>query len=175
MRMPRTLACAALLVILLGRPAAALESGTVVLGLEATSGTADLVSPASPYLSAFDHGEVGLQGQIWYLMSEEYAATFSGGVARTRERNAAAGQPGRFYQQRSWSARLGVDRMIALSDDAVFYFGPGVEYWSGHANFIGFFAEPEVEAPEVTRWSASGRFGALLVLTDSFGLSGHVG
>lgn len=44
-----------------------------------------------------------------------------------------------------------------------------------HANFIGYYAEPVVEAPDVTRWSGSGRFGAMLVLTDSFGLSGHIG
>ena len=174
MRLPSFLACAALLLVL-ASPAPALESGTVVVALEATSGTADLVSPASPYLSAFDHGEVGLQGQLWYLTSEDWAVAFSGGVARTRERNLAPGVTNRYYQQRAWSARLGMDRMVSLSNDVVFFMGPGVEYWTGHANFIGFYPQLKVEAPDVTRWSASGRFGAMVVLTDSFGLSGHIG
>ena len=87
-------------------PASAIEPGTIVLSLEATSGTADLVSPGT-YLSAFDHGEVGLQVQAWLMMDESYAWAVSGGVARTREANRAAGQPSRYYQQRAWSARVG--------------------------------------------------------------------
>lgn len=156
-------------------PAAALEAGTVVVALEATSGTADLVAPSGPYLSAYDHGEVGAQLHGWYLVNDAWALAASGGIARTREANRATGSANRYYQQRAWSARVGMDRMIPVSDDALLYFGPGVEYWRGHANFIGIYAQNLVEAAEVTRWSGSGRMGALLVLTDSFGLSGHIG
>ena len=174
-RLMSSLGCAALVSAALASPAAALEPGTVLLALEATSGTADLVAPGSPYLAAYDHGEVGAQVQGWYLISETTAFTLSGGIARAREANRVANQASRFYQQRAWSARAGLDRMIAISDDALLYFGPGLEYWTGHANFIGYFPEPFVEAPEVRRWSASGRFGAMMVLTDSFGLTGHIG
>lgn len=156
-------------------PAAALESGTLIVAVQATSGTADLVSESGGYLAAFEHGEIGVQGQAWYMTSEAWAVTFSGGVARTREENRAAGQANRYYQQRAWSARAGFDRMIPLADDAILYFGPGVEYWQGHSRFIGYFAEPIVDGADVARWSASGRFGALLVLTDTIGLTGHIG
>lgn len=174
-RLPWTLACSALVSVWIAGPAAALDPGTWILALEATSGVADLVSESGGYLAAYDHGEIGVQGQAWYLASDAWAVALSGGPARTREANRAAGVPDRYYQQRAWCARIGIDRMLPLADDAILFFGPGVEYWRGHSRFIGYFADPVVDGADVSRWSASGRFGALVVVTDAIGLTGHLG
>lgn len=176
--MRRLLPCLACAALALTRPApaAALEPGTLIVGVQAVSGTADFVSPPAPHLSAYDHGELGLQGSLWYLLDESWALAVSGGASRTREANHAPGAVSRYYQQRAWNARAGLDRMVPVARDVILYLGPGVEYWTGHANFIGYYpGQPRVEAPEVTRYSGSGRCGALLVITDSFSLTGQIG
>lgn len=179
MRMWRTPCTLILLCAALGsaRSAAALEAGTTLFSLEATQGDADLVSTDGPYLSAYQHGELGGQIQIWHLVSPSTALTLTGGAGATRERNSAEGQPDRYYQQRSVSGRIGADRMVELGRDALLYFGPGIEYWRGYARFNGYYppAGSSVQEPTVSRWSVSGRFGAIMILTSKVGLTGHIG
>lgn len=178
MRLRRALLLLMLCGALAPVPAArALESGTTLIAIEATQGDADLVSADGPYLAAFTHGELGAQLQLWHLVNPSLALTVTVGASAARERNAAGGQADRYYQQRSVMGRIGVDRVVDLSRDALLYFGPGVEYWSGHANFIGYFppAGSTVEAPTVTRWSLSGRFGGVMIVTSKIGITGHIG
>ena len=156
-------------------PALALEPGTSLLSLEVTQGSADLVSPDGPYLSAYDHPELGGQLCYWRLVNDALAVNLSFGAAAIRERNQADGQADRYYQQRSWNLRGGVDRTLELGHNTVFFFGPGVEYWSGYARFAGIYGPGTVTAPTVTRLSVSGRFGGMMVLSDSFSIVGHMG
>lgn len=157
-------------------PAAALEPGTVIVGAQATSGAADFVAAGGGFLAAYDHGEIGAQVQLWYLTGEHWALAVAGGLARSREKNRSDAGAERVYQQRAWSARIGLDRIVPLGGgDVLLYMGPGVEYWTGHARFIGYFADPDVIAPDVTRFSLSARIGALLVVTDTIGLTAHLG
>jgi len=174
-RMSLTLLLLVLAATVRPRPVVALEPGTSLLALEVTQGTADLVSPDGPFLSAYDHPELGGQLSFWRMVNDALAVDATVGFAAMRERNQAAGNADRYYQQRSWSVRLGVDRTLELGHNTIFFFGPGVEYWSGYARFIDIIGTGTVTAPTVTRWSVSGRFGGMMVLSDSFSLIGHMG
>jgi len=156
-------------------PAWALEPGTSLLSLEVAQGTADLVSPDGPYLSAYDHPELGVQLGYWRLVNDALAVNLGVGFGAIRERNQADGHEDRYYQQRSWNVRLGADRTLELGHNTVFFFGPGVEYWSGYARFIDLLGSGTVTAPTVTRLSVSGRFGGMMVVSDSFSIIGHMG
>ena len=166
---------AAALLACCSRPAAALEDGTVVLGVSGFLGQGDFVSADGSYLSAYDHGELGVQIQTWYMLGDEYAFALSAGAGRAREQNEAAGKPNRYYQQSSWNVRVGGDRMMDVARNALLYFGPGIEYWRGDATFTNILGAGKVTTPEVTRWSVSGRFGAMLVLSESLSLTGQMG
>jgi hypothetical protein len=65
--------------------------------------------------------------------------------------------------------------MMDVSRDAILYFGPGIEYWRGDATFTNILGAGKITTPEVTRWSVSGRFGAMLVMSESFSLTGQIG
>ena len=166
---------------LLGLPAPvhALDAGTSMFALQLVHGQADIAAPQGPYLSAYTHGELGIGGEYWYLFGDQLAVAVAGRYDRGRERQSADGQVDRYYRQWSWSGRVGLDRVTELGDRAVFYFGPGLEYWRGKAEFLGIYgaAPPlfEVTTPETQRVSLSARFGAILVLGESWGLSGHLG
>jgi hypothetical protein len=174
-RLPLVLAAAALIACGSARGARALEDGTLIVGLSAFAGQGDFVSPDATYLAAYDHGELGAQIQTWYMLGDEYAFTLSGGAGRAREVNESGGKPNRYYQQSSWNVRIGADRMMDVSRNALLYFGPGIEYWRGDATFTNILGAGKITTPEVTRWSASGRFGAMLVLSESLSLTGQIG
>jgi hypothetical protein len=162
--------------LFLAAPArAALDAGTILIAPTVTAGTADFVSASGGYLSAYEHGEVGGGGELWYFLDDHTAVAVAGGVGRFRESATAASGTERWYTQRSWSVRAGVDRVLQYRQDALFYFGPGVEFWRGHSSFDGDFGDAVGDSPDVTRWSVSARFGGIMVVGDNWGLIGHVG
>lgn len=175
----RLAALTALLSVALALPAFALGAGGSLFALQLVHGEGDFVSPDNGYLSAYTHGEVGAGGEYWYQLTDAFAIAVAGRYSRSRELQSAPGKPDRLYRQTSWSARIGGDRVVEIGDRSVLYFGPGIEYWSGDAQFLGIFgAVPplyDVTTPEVTRWSVSGRIGGIFVLGPSWGLAGHVG
>lgn len=170
------LRCAALAFLLLVcvSPARALEPGTILVGASATAGSGDFVTSDGTYLSAYDHGEVGAGLSTWYFIDDNMAFTVSGGIGKFREKQKAGVSGQRFYTQNSWNLRVGLDHVVDFSRDALFYFGPGVEWWAGHSRFEGFGA-PEGDTPDVQRLSISARFGGMVILGDSYGLNGHIG
>jgi len=151
-----------------------------LIGIQITNGTADLVGPQSGgYLSAYDHSEVGLGIQYWRLMSRDYAFTFSGGIGFFSEKdepgtNAPVGAGDFKYSQSSWTVRVGGDRAVKVGDRAIFYFGPGLEMWSGKAKFEDE-GSPGVETANVTRYGLSGRVGGVMLLGDKVGFNCQVG
>ena len=175
----RTAALTALLSGLLAAPAFALGAGGSLLALQLISGEGDFVSPEGAYLSAYTHGELGAGGEYWYQVTDGFAIAVAGRYARSRELQSATNRADRLYRQTSWSARVGGDRVVEIGDRSVIYFGPGIEYWRGHSQFLGIFGTVppllDVTTPEVTRWSVSGRIGAIFVLGPSWGLAGHLG
>lgn len=151
-----------------------------LIGIQVTNGTADLVGPqAGGYLTAYDHSEVGLGIQYWRLMSRDYAFTFSAGIGTFSEKdepgtNAPVGSGDFKYTQSSWTVRVGGDRAVKVGDRAIFYFGPGLEMWTGNAKFETS-GSPAEETADVTRFGLSGRVGGVMLLNDKLGFNCQIG
>jgi hypothetical protein len=170
-------------VVLTGVLAAATAfAGEGLLGIQVTNGTADVYYPAGDYITAGQpHSELGLGIQYWRLMSKDYAFTFSAGIGTFSETDkpgdtAPANSTDFKYTQNSWNVRVGGDRAVKVGDRAIFYFGPGVELWSGKSKFDGgpdFATAYETES--VMRYALSGRVGGVMLLSEKLGFNCQVG
>ncbi len=175
---------AALATAFLFAPARAegLAKGSNILALQLAHGDGDFVSPESGggSISAFDHTEWGGQIQFQRLLSDNWALAFSGGIGTFSETdkygdNAPPNSPDGKYTQSSWNIRVGADRFVHLSPDFHLFVGPGLEYWSGSAEY-DFPAESFVtETGTTTRISLTGRIGAHVGLGSSLALNGYIG
>jgi hypothetical protein len=166
-----------------------------MFAIELTSGTADFADKAngsttgSPnftatYISAYEHSELGIQGQYWRMMSEDYALALSAGWGFFSEsdqpgQSAPAGSPDHTFSISSFNVRLGGDRVAKVGERTTMYGGPGIEYWSGSAKFepdpFTTSGTGEYQNESVTRWSISARIGAIMWLSEYVGLTTHVG
>jgi hypothetical protein len=162
--------------------AAAIKPGATRFAIELTAGTADLAQPEEGlgYVPLSAHSELGAQLEYSKMMSSDYALSFSGGAAFSREvlkpgDNALPGEPQLDYEQTSWNVRVGGERVVNVGERAAFYFGPGVEYWSGSAKFDDVFIAATVRSPTTKRVSLTGRIGGLMTIGSSWGLTSHVG
>ena len=189
----RTLAFTGLLLLTLAPGAWALGKGSSMFAVELTHGTADFANKlagttgandVAEYVSAFDHSEMGIQGQYWKMMSEDYAFTVTLGYGFFSETDkpgqaAAAGSPELKFSTSSFNIRLGGDRVAKVGDRALMYAGPGIEYWSGNSKFepdpFSLTGTGEYKDESVTRISLSARIGAVMMLSEYFGLTTHVG
>ena len=164
-------------------PALAITPGSSMFAIQVTNGIADLAGPeaGSGYIGVYDHSEWGVQAQYWKMMGADYAFNISGGASWFSEvdepgDNAVPGDSDIEYTQKSWNVRLGGDRVVKVGERAAIYFGPGIEYWSGSAEFVNVFPGlPNVETPTTTRISLYGRLGGVMTIGKSWGLTGHVG
>lgn len=158
----------------------AIGKGTSMLAIQITSGTADLYSPPSGgYISAYDHSELGLGAEYWNLLSDDYAFALSAGMGTFNEtdkpgQGAPSGAGDFKYSQSSFNVRIGGDRVVKVGERALFYFGPGFQYWSGKAKFENSGA-PSVETENVTRLSLDGRIGATMLIGPTWGITMQVG
>ena len=192
--MRRNVALAGLLLVAFAPAAQAMGKGSSMFAVELTHGTADLadklagtttVSPpfTAAYITAYDHSEMGVQGQYWYMLSEDQAITLSGGVGFFSEtdkpgQGAAANSPEAKFSSSSFNLRAGCDRVVKVGEGALLYFGPGIEFWSGKSKF-----EPdpfgtgggEYENQSTTRFGLSARIGGTKMLSEYFGVTAHVG
>lgn len=167
--------------------AASVSAGDGYLGVQITNGQADIAYPANHdgFISAGQpHSEVGVGIQYWRLMSNDYAFNFSatyGTFAETDQPGNGATAPfnvDQKYTQTSCSFRFGGDRAVRVGERAIFYFGPGLEYWSGKAKFEGYvsdFDSDPYETGKTNRYGVSGRIGALMLLSRSAGFNCQVG
>jgi hypothetical protein len=149
-----------------------------MFAIQLSNGVADLTGPedGTGYITAYDHSEWGAQAQYWKMMGPDYAFWVSAGASWFSEENepgdnALPGSETFEYSQTSWNVRIGGDRVVNVGDRAAIYFGPGIEYWSGHAEFGDAFPS----TPDVTRISLVGRMGGLMTIGSSWGLTGHIG
>ena len=180
--MRRTLTLAVLALLLVAPRAHALGKGDNFFALELTHGVADLYTPdfgSTGYITAYDHSEQGVQGQYWKMMSTDYAfnVTAGWGFFSETDKPGAAAPPGSGdakYSQSSFLVRVGGDRVASIGDRTLFYFGPGIEYWSGKAKFEQS-GLPSVETESITRYSLSARVGATMKVSKGWGVTGHVG
>lgn len=175
---------AALLGALLVAPASAvtgLEKGSTVLSFQLAHGDGDFVTPefGTGFITAYDHTEWGGQAQVQHLVSDNWALAVALGLGTFKETNepgsnAIPGSTDFEYSQSSWNVRFGMDRVAHLTPSFHLYAGPGIQIWSGNATFDDG-TSPEVESENTSRIALSGRIGAIVALSDSFGLNGHIG
>ncbi len=175
---------AALVTAFLFAPARAegVAKGSSLLALQLAHGDGDFVSPefGGGSISAFDHSEWGGQLQFQHLLSDKWALALSGGIGtfcetNTYGDNAPPNTPDGKYTQSSWNIRIGADRFVHLSPDFHLFVGPGIEYWSGSAEY-DFPAESfETETGTTSRISLTGRIGAHVGLSSSLALNGYFG
>jgi len=172
------------LALLFASTALAGTKGTNLFAIQVANGTADLYSQNDDhFISAFDHSEIGLQAQMWHFLSPDYAMTVSAGFGYFGEtdspgNNAPASEQDFKYTQSSWNVRVGGDRVVSVGDRALVYFGPGVQYWTGKSKFdygTGAGSIYNWESTNVTRFSLSGRIGAIMNLSRSVGLGCQLG
>lgn len=167
--------------VLLALTASTSLAGGSFLGLQFTSGTADIATEASSgftgFAPAFDHSEWGFKAELWNMMADDYAFNVSAGLGLFSEENkpgnnAAVGDGTFKYTQSSWNIRVGGDRVVALGERTYLFFGPGIEYWTGKAKF-----EDETppgasyETENISRISLSGRLGAHMMIGENWGLT----
>jgi hypothetical protein len=178
----RSLVLAVLLVVLSAPSAWAIGKGTSMFAIQLTSGTADLIEPeaGTGYSTAFEHSEIGVSGEYWNMVAEDYAFTIAAGMGFFGETdapgsNVGPGAPDVTYSQSSFNIRIGGDRVVKIGESAVVFFGPGFEYWSGSATFENIFGPGEVESESTTRYSLNARIGATMLLSETFGITMHGG
>lgn len=162
--------------------ALAVTKGSSIFAIQVGGGTADLLEPsntAPTYAPAYDHSENRVRGQYMKMLSDDYAFAVSAGIGFFGEENkpgagAPAATPTRKYTQSSMYFRVGGDRVVNVGERAFIYFGPGVEFWSGKAEFKGYYPAT-VETEPVTRISFAGRMGGGMMIGENWGLTGDIG
>ena len=188
-----TVAVAGLLLMTFAPAAWALGKGGSMFAIELTNGTADFADKANGattgapnytarYISAYDHSELGIQGQYWRMMSDDYAFTLSAGWGFFNEadkpgQGAAAGSPDLKFSISSFNVRLGGDRVAKLGERTTMYGGPGIEFWSGSAKFepSPFTGTGNYKNQSTVRFGISARVGATMMINKGCGLTAHVG
>lgn len=155
----------------------AAESKPGYLGIQITNGEADLYSSNGKYITAYSHPEVGVGISYWRLMTKDYAFAFNAGIGTFSEtdKSALSTDTDFKYTQSSWNVRVGGDRAVKVGDRAIFFFGPGIEFWTGKAKFEGGPYTQAVETANVNRIALSGRVGGVMMLGQSLGINCQVG
>ena len=154
-----------------------LAKGSSLISIQLTTGTADLATPegGSGSITAYDHSEWGGQLHFQRLLSDDWALALSGGIGTFKETDTPADPAGDefVYTQSSWQIRVGADRFVHISPTFHLFVGPGIQYWSGKAEFEE--GPISVESESATRFALNGRMGAHIALSNSIGLAGHLG
>lgn len=183
MRKIISLTCLAILVS--AGSAFAVGQGTSMLSIGVSQGVADIAGPEffSPgYISAFQTPEIGVTGEYWNMFASDYALAVQGSYSFSSETNkpgtnASAGSPDAKFSTTSFKLRVGGDRVGQIGDRFLWFFGPGLEFWSGKAKFEDFAAAPNdnLETESTTRFGINGRVGGVMMLSDAVGIQGQVG
>jgi len=156
-------------------------TGGSILSLGVFQGVGDYAGPelGSGYISAFDHSELGVGAEYWYMFADDYALAIQGAIGFFSETNEpgenAVGGPEAKFSTSSFKLRVGGDRVGQIGERFTWFMGPGVEFWSGKATFEEFFGSGEVETESTTRIGVNGRVGGIMKLSDSVGIQGQVG
>ncbi len=171
-----------LAVVLLAATASASLAGGSYLGIQLLHAEADLAGEfGNGFAPAYDHSETGIKIEYWNMLTEDYAFNGSYSFGYFSEENKpgtnASSGAGKFtYSQRSWSVRVGGDRVVKLGDRTSLFLGPGLEYWNGKAKFEDDTPPASsYETGSVSRISLSGRIGAHMMIGEAWGLTMQAG
>lgn len=157
----------------------ALGKGSSLFSIQLGNGTADLVQPGGPgYITAFSVSEIEPKIEFSRMLSDDYAFTMNAGIGMYSETDkpgdaAAPTDPDQKTTVSSFFVRVGGDRVVKVGDRSIFYFGPGVEYWSGKYKYeAATFSE---ESESTMRVSLSGRVGGIMMIGENWGFTCNVG
>ena len=157
--------------------AASLQKGSSMLAIQLSRGVADLSGNVSGNLIASSRPELGIQGQYWLFLADEYAFNVTAGIGYFKESETAdpAFLGAEDYEEtmNAWQVRIGGDRFAKVSDKLQIFAGPGIQMWSGKRTIK--VSAGEFEDPSTTRWALNGRIGANIQIGENFGLVGHIG
>jgi len=159
----------------------AFAAGGSILSVGVFQGVGDYAGPegGNGYISAFDHSELGVGAEYWYLFSEDYALAIQGSVGFFSEKwepgDNAVGGPEAKFTTSSFKVRVGGDRVGTIGDRFTWFMGPGLEFWSGKAKFEEILTSGSIETESTTRIGVNGRFGGIMKLNDSVGIQGQIG
>jgi hypothetical protein len=183
--MRKLIVLAAFALVAIAPAAQALEAGDGLYGIQITNGKSDLYyvggAGGTGYLANMEKPELGLGLQYWRLMSKDYAFTMSGGIGFYKETfepgdDALATGTDYEFTTSSWNVRVGGDRVVQVGERATFYFGPGIEYWTGKWKEKGGAGDAaEIESEAVSRFALSGRLGGIMWLSDRTGFNCQLG
>jgi len=157
--------------------AAALEKGSSLLAIQLTRGGADANTYDGSTILLSVWPESGVQAQFWYFMAKEYAVNVDAGIGYFKESiTADPASPfgvDQSYAVNSWHFRIGGDRFARLTDKLEVFAGPGIQLWNGTLTYKA----PGVEdkQPSTMRYALTGRIGAHILISQNFGLIGHIG
>ena len=162
------------LLALPGIASAGMEKGASIFAVQLSRGVADITGDVGGNLIASSRPEMGVQGQYWYFLADEYGLNLSAGIGYFKESETA--DPNNIFATdyketvSSWQVRVGGDRFAKLTDKLQVFAGPGIQVWGGKRKIEG-----ATEDPSTTRIGLSGRIGAQIMLGKSVGLIGHLG
>src|SRR5262249_28468290 len=129
----------------------------------------------------FTSPEIGVRFEYWNMMRENYALNFSANYGFQNESDeprsvAPAGTPEAKFSTKSWSVRLGGERVWSPLASTKVFIGPGIEYWMGKAKFEGFPPDPRPRDTENdTRISLHAHMGAIMMVGPTWGYSVQIG
>ena len=157
------------------------QAGPQMVAIGFMHSTADLATNGGGFNSAFDHSELGGKVEYWNMLREHEALNLQANIGFFSETEkpgtgASPGAPEGKYTQSSWSVRLGCDRVYSPLENMKVFIGPGLEFWSGKAKFEdvgGITGTYETES--VNRFSLHGRIGSMMMIGESWGLTGQLG
>lgn len=169
------IALAVVAMITMATSAFALSKGQSTFSIQIGTGTADLVQPSGAgYITALSLTELEPRLECTKMIKDDYAFNLSAGIGTYSETDkpgdaAAPGDPDQKTTISSFFVRVGGDRVVNVGDRTTFYFGPGIEYWSGKYKYeAGTFEE---ESESTMRISLAGRIGGTMMLTEAFGFT----
>jgi hypothetical protein len=157
--------------------AATLQKGSSMLAIQLSRGVADLTGDVGGVLITSSRPELGVQGQYWIFLADEYGANITAGIGYFKESETADPavlSAGDYTEtMNSWQVRIGGDRFAKVTDKLQIFAGPGIQMWSGKRTIK--VSSGDFEDPSTMRWALSGRIGANIAIGENFGLIGHIG
>jgi len=155
--------------------ATSIQKGASMFAIQLSRGVADVAGDIGGVIVASSRPELGVQGQYWFFLADEYGVNVTAGIGYFKESETAdPNNPNGYgdYKETvtSWQFRVGGDRFAKVSDKLQIYAGPGIQVWGGKRKIEG-----ATEDPSTTRVGLSGRIGAQIMIGKSVGLTGQVG
>ena len=119
--------------------------------------------------------EIGAHIAWSWFLSDAWAANVSGGVDAGHTRIEVPTLAPIKSASHSWNGRIGFDRYGFIGDDVALYAGPGLRYWTGHAELHVDSGSFKSHMPDVHQIAFNGRLGMWARVTRHVGLFGHIG